>query len=125
MMTAQILLMTSLFFCFISIMAANGMITFPIEKLGIPLFWNQVKWTWFVYRNMKKAKIIDKEHLIINGYVIVFLYPWLWDVYLGDSREEIGRKYSLGGQSNKADYLTWWQKIIGKKIEKWYLANVA
>ena len=106
-------------------MSANGMFTFPIEKIGIPLYWKDVKGTWFVYRNMKKAKIIDKEHLIYNGKVIVFYHSWLWNVYIGNSREEIQDKYSIGGQSNKAHYLTWWQKIIGKKIEKWYLANVA
>jgi hypothetical protein len=124
-MIAQSLLIISLIFCLIAVMSANGMFTFPIEKLGIPLFGNDVKWTWFVYKNMKKAKIIDKEHLIYNGKVIVFYDSWLWDVYIGNSRDEIRYKYSIGGQSNKADYLTWWQKIIGKKIEKWYLANVA
>ena len=106
-------------------MSANGMITFPVEKIGIPLSWKDVKWTWFVYKNMKKAKVIDKEYLVYDGKVIVFYYSWLWDVYEGNTPDEIKHKYSIGGQSNKADYLTWWQKIIGKKIENWYLANVA
>jgi len=101
------------------------MITFPIEKIGIPLYWKDVRWTWFVYRHMKKATVIDKEHLIVKGKVIVFYNSWIWNVYEGNSREKISHKYSIGGQSNKADYLTWWQKIIGRKIEKWYLANVA
>lgn len=117
--------MLSLIFCLIAVMSANGMITFPIEKIGIPLYWKDVKWTLFVYRNIKKATIVDKEHLIIKGKVIVFYESWLFDVYEGNSCEEIRHRYSLGGQSNKANYLTWWQKIIGKKIEKWYLLNVA
>lgn len=124
-MIAQSLLMISLIFCLIAVMSANGMITFPIEKLGIPLFWKDFKWTWFVYKNMRKATIIDKEHLIVKGKVIVFYYSWHWNVYEGKSREEIRHKYSIGGQSNKADYLTCLQKIIGRKIEKWYLSNVA
>jgi len=124
-MVAQSLLMLSLIFCLVSIMSANGGIIFPIEKIGIPLYWKDVKWTWFVYRNMKKAIIVDKYHLIIKGKVIVFYSSWSWSVYEGNSYEEIRHKYSIGGQSNKADYLTWWQKIIGRKIEKWYLVNVA
>jgi len=124
-MIAQSLLLLSLIFCLIAVMSANGMFTFPIEKIGIPLYWKDVKWTWFVYSNMKKAKVIDKEHLIYNGKVIVFYDSWIWNVYIGNSCEEIRYKYSIGGQSNKADYLTWWQKIIGAKIEKWYLTNVA
>jgi len=123
-MITQTILILILFFYLIAMMSAIGVLIIPIEKVGIPLFWNDVKWTWFVYRNMKKAKIIDKEHLIYNGKVIVFYDSWLWNVYVGNSREEIRNKYSIGGQSNKACYLTWWQKIIGKKIEDWYLVNV-
>jgi len=88
------------------------MITFSIEKIGIPLFWNDVRWTWFIYRNMKKADIIDKEHLKYKDKIIVFYDSWLFEVYEGQTKEEIRNKYDLGGQSNKADYLTWWQKII-------------
>lgn len=106
-------------------MSANGMITFPVKKLGIPLFINDVKWTWFIYKNMKKAEIIDKQHLKYKDKIIVFYDSWLFEVYDGHTKEEIWNKYTLGGQSNKADYLTWWQKIIGRKIESWYLANVA
>ena len=124
-MIGQSLSILSLFFCLIAIMSANGIFTFPIEKIGIPLFWKDVKWTWFVYKNMKKAKVIDKEHLVYDGKIIVFYCSWLWDVYEGNTRDEIKSKYSLGGQSNKAYYLTWWQKLIGRKIENWYLANVA
>jgi len=124
-MIAQSLLMLSLIFCLIAVMSANGMITFPVEKLGIPLFINDVKWTWFIYKNMKKAEIIDKRHLKCKDKIIVFHDSWLFEVYDGHTKEEIWNKYDLGGQSNKADYLTWWQKIIGKKIENWYLANVA
>jgi hypothetical protein len=124
-MIEQSLLMSSLFFCIISIMAANGMVIFPIEKIGIPLYWKNVKWTWFIYRNIKHAEILDKTHLKYKHKIIVFYDSWLFEVYDGDTIEEISNKYSLGGQSNKADYLTWWQKIIGKKIEEWYLVNVA
>lgn len=74
---------------------------------------------------MKKAKIIDKGHLKYKDKIIVFHYSWLFNVYEGQTIEEISNKYDLGGQSNKTDYLTWWQKIIGRKIESWYLANVA
>lgn len=124
-MVQQSFLTLSLIFCLIAVMSANGMFTFPIEKIGIPLYWKDVKWTWFVYKNMKKATIIDKKHLIYNGKLIIFYDSWLWNVYIGNSLEEISHKCSVGGQSNKADYLTFWQKIIGRKIEKWYLANVA
>jgi len=109
----------SIIFVIVSLMNLD----FKIEKLGIPIFLNDVKWTWFVYRNKERSEIID-NYLLIDGYVIVFHYPWLWCVYEGNSYEEIRNKFSLGGQSNKSSYLTWWQKIIGKKIENWYIENV-
>ena len=131
-MIAQSLLMLSLIFCLISIMSANGMITFPIEKIGMPLYWKDVKWTWFIYKNLNKLERVDSD--LINtdvyrvkgtDYYVTFLYRWLFHVIKSESQYNIGSKYDLGGQSNKADYLTCWQKFIGKKIEKWYLKNVA
>ena len=115
----------SLIFCLIAVMSANGMMIFPIEKIGIPLSFKDVKWTWFVYKKIGKSKILDKNHLKYRDKIVVFYDSWLFEVYEGETIEEIACKYSLGGQSNKADYLTWWQKIIGIKIEKWYLVNVA
>lgn len=94
-----------------------------IEKIGIPLFWNDVKWTWFVFRNFYKSEMLDTKHFKVKDYIIVFNAPWLFYVYKGKSVEEIRHKYSLGGQSNEADYLTFWQKIIGKKIENMYFSR--
>lgn len=44
-MIAEILLTISLTFTLIAILVSQGDIKFPIQKLGIPLFWNDVKWT--------------------------------------------------------------------------------
>lgn len=96
----------------------------PLHKLGIPLYLDDVRWTWFVYRNIKKAKIINENYLIYDGKIIAFYESWLWNVYVGNSPEEIKYKYSVGGQSNRASYLTWWQKAMGNKIEKWYLKKI-
>lgn len=117
--------MLSMFFALIAIISSQGMFKFPIYKLGIPLFFNDVRWTWFIYRKIKKSEVLDKKHLKYKDKIIVFYDSWLFEVYEGKTVEEIAYKYDLGGQSNKADYLTWWQKIIGKKIERWYLLNVA
>jgi hypothetical protein len=114
------LLFLSLIFSFVAIMSANGMITFPVEKLGMPIGLEDVKWTWFVYKHINEAEFLDEKHLIYKDKIFVFLEPWLFEVYEGKTKEEIRHKYALGGQSNKADYLTWWQKIIGRKIESMY-----
>lgn len=106
-------------------MSANGVMTFPIEKIGIPLYWKDVRWTWLIFKNINKAEMLDNKHFKYKGKIIWFCESWLFEVYEGETVVEIGSKYNLGGQSNKANYLTWWQKIIGRKIEKWYLANVA
>lgn len=131
-MIAHSLLMLSLIFCLISIMAANGMITFPIEKIGIPIYWKDVKWTWFIYRNLNNLEKVESDlhntdvfRIKDTEYYVTFGYSWLFHVCKSESQFNIGSKYDLGGQSNKANYLTWWQKIIGRKIEIWYLANVA
>ena len=96
------------------------MITFPVEKLGMPIGLEDVKWTWFVYKHINEAEFLDEKHLKYKDKIFVFLEPWLFEVYEGKTKEEIRHKYALGGQSNKADYLTWWQKIIGRKIESMY-----
>jgi len=112
-------------------MSASGLITFPIEKIGIPLFWKDVKWTWFIYKNLNKLEKVESDlmntdvYRIKNTeYYVIFGYSWLFNVCKSESQYNIGCKYDLGGQSNKADYLTFWQKIIGRNIEKWYLENV-
>ena len=127
-MIGQSLLILSLIFSFIAILSATGMITFPVQKLGIPLFWNDVKWTWFIYRNRKKLKKVESDLRTVDvykvdntDYYVTFPESWLFDVVKSESQYNLGPKYDLGGQSNKADYLTWWQKILGRKIENWYL----
>ena len=130
-MITQSLLMLSLIFCIIAIMSATGMLEFSIEKLGIPLFNKDVKWTWFIYKNLKNLNKVDSDlsetivfRVSNTDYYIIFLNSWLFNVVKSESQYKLGPKYSLGGQSNKASYLTWWQKIIGRKIEKWYLQNI-
>ena len=116
----------SMIYLIIVILVVLGVIYFLIEKLGVPLFWNDVKWTLFIYKNLRKLKKLDSNSLFsskvyhVSGtcYNVIFYDSWLFEVYKEDS------EYSLGGQSNKADYLTWWQKIIGKRIEKYYLSNL-
>lgn len=131
-MIVQSLFIFSLIFCLISVMAANGMVTFPIEKIGIPIFTKDAKWTWFIFRNLNKLEKVESDlhntdvfRIKDTEYYVTFGYSWMFHVCKSESQFNIGSKYDLGGQSNKASYLTWWQKIIGKKIEKWYLANVA
>lgn len=129
-MISQSILTLSLIFCLIAIMSATGMIAFPVEKLGIPLYNKDVRWTWFILRNLKNLKKVESDlpqtdvfRVKDSDYYVNFLNSWLFDVVKSESQYKIGCKYSLGGQSNKASYLTWWQKIIGRKIEKWYLQN--
>ncbi|MDD4970840.1 MAG: hypothetical protein PHT07_15540 [Paludibacter sp.] len=90
----------------------------------IPLFWKDVKWTVFIFRTRNRWIKLDNNHFLVKtkdrNYVIFFLYSWLFEVYEGSTSKEINNKYSLGGQSNKADYLTFWQKWIGIKIEQRY-----
>lgn len=130
-MIGQNLIVLSIFLCIISVMIANGfiMVIFPIEKFGIPLYWKDVKWTWFIYKNLNKLEKVDSDllrdvyRIKDTSYYVTFLYPWLFNICKSESQYTLGSKYSLGGQSNKASYLTWWQKIIGRKIEKWYLLD--
>ena len=102
----------------------------PINKIGIPIFGENVKWTWFIFRNLKKAKKVESDlpttdvfRIKDSDYYIVFFDSWLYNIVRSESQYKLGNKYDLGGQSNKADYLTWWQKIIGRKIENWYLSQ--
>jgi len=86
-----------------------------------PVFYKKAKWTIYIYTNLSKLKKIDNKYYKLNNkYIVVFYKPWLFEIYEGATKKEIKFKYSLGGQSNKADYLTWWEKIMGYKIEKWY-----
>lgn len=96
----------------------------PCHTLGIPLFSRNVRWVLFIALNKKKFTVIDNYHFYFKGKIIIFLESWLFHVYEGESVEEVKYKYDLGGQSNKADYLTWWEKLIGKNIENWYLSNI-
>jgi hypothetical protein len=88
---------------------------------------NDFKWTFFIYRNLKNATKLDNEHLLIKtkkqNYVVVFHEPWLFHVYKGSSCEEIRNLYNIGGQSNKSDCLSFWEKWIGSRIEKFYRKN--
>lgn len=108
----------SIFFALFAVIVAITNFSPPIEKLGIALFWDNVKWTWFIYKNLDDAKILNKKHFYIKDKIIVFYCSCLFEVYEGKTIEEIESKYSLGGQSNKASYLTWWEKKLGKEIEK-------
>jgi len=126
---SMIFSMVSIIFCIIAILSATQTLTLPIEKIGVPLFSNDVKWTLFIYKNLKKLILTEddrtsKTYNVKNtDYYVVFYDSWLFEVYKSESVENLGDKYSLGGQSNKADYLTKWQKMIGNKIEQWYLRN--
>lgn len=121
-----------LFFIFI-IFLIGGII--PVYKLGIPLYFEKFKWTWFIYKNRKNWILLNEKpdwtSLIDNSnyfridkktkkYIIHFRESWLFEVYKGSSVDDIKFKYPLGGQSNKAEYLTQCEKKIGRKIEQYY-----
>lgn len=126
---AQSLMFLSQLFALMAVLFATGILPPPpVEKIGLPLYWRDVRWTFFILFNLKRMEILkDNEHFLVRGkkrnYVITFNESWLFFVYEGNDQEEIWNRYSLGGQSNKADYLTFWQKWIGKKIENYYLTR--
>lgn len=79
----------------------------------------------YIFLNLNKLKKIDDRYFNLNDkYIVVFRYSWLFEIYRGRTKEEIKHSYSWGSQSNRADYLRFWQKIIGKRIEKWYLGAI-
>lgn len=98
-----------------------------------PLFPKNAKWTIYIWLNLKRLTPIescyrwddnkDKYFLLKKkqkNYVVSFMHSWLYHIYEGSTAKELQHKYDMGGQSNKADYLKFWEKGIGKKIEKWY-----
>jgi hypothetical protein len=97
-----------------------------LHKIGLPLSWNDVKMMLFVYRTRKRWVKLDDEHFLVkkNGedYTIWFNYTWLFQVYEGNivNKKWYNFSYCLGGQSNRNDSLTFWQKWFGKKIENYY-----
>jgi len=96
----------------------------PNYKLGIPVFYKDLYWTVYIYLNLDNLKKLNNKYFLLkkkNSYIIWFLYPWQFEIYDGKSIKEIENTYHLGGQSNKASYLTRYQRYIGKKIEKYYL----
>lgn len=100
----------------------------PMYKVGIPLFFKNSKMLIFIYMNKSKLINLDNtyENFLLthksNNYVIVWSYTWMFHVYEGSTCDEILFKYDIGGQSNKADYLTFWEKYLGNKLEKYYLS---
>lgn len=93
------------------------------------------QWTKFIYKNLDKLYPIesysvwnlDKKYPTYfkiegyNNYVIVFSYSWMWHIYQGQSAEGIRNSFDLGGQSNRADYLTSQQLRVGIQIQRWYI----
>ena len=99
----------------------------PIISLIIPYFSKKAYWTIFIWRNLKNLVVCDGSSMgnhcfkVKNkDYIVVFLSNDHFTVYRGKTAYEIQRKHSIGGQCNKANYLTFWELWIGKKIEKWY-----
>ena len=126
-MLSQSLLCLSLVFCMISIILVNNKVSLPIEKIGVIVFPNDYKWVKYIYKNLNnlekvKTDLISDVFKIKNtNYYVHFIDSWLFDIIESESQYKLGGKYSLGGQSNKADYLTKREKVIGGKIENWYI----